>query len=431
METEEGRKRGVRGAADRRRLTKTVIDGLKPRPAEYLVWDSQVPRFGIRVYPTGAKRYLLRLRMNGRQRWVSIGAHGDPWTPDTARDEAMRLLGDTTKGLDPAAARDFSKGMPTIEEFAERYLREYAEPHKKASTVAEDRAILRRAVLPALGNLRLDTVTRADITRFHLSHKDTPTSANRYVALLSHMFSTAEKWGLRPDGANPCRRVERFAEKKRKRFLSGDELARLGRALGEAAAPKEGSPESPLAIAALRLLILTGARLSEILTLRWEHVDFEHSLLHLPDSKTGERPVYLNAPALEILSKLPRVVGNAHVIPGKLAGTHLTVGGLEHPWRRIRAAAQLDDVRIHDLRHSFASVAVAGGASLPMIGALLGHTKPETTQRYAHLAADPLRATSEAVAARIASAMNGRGQAPAASPVEELKSFRRRRVRPD
>ncbi len=141
----------------------------------------------------------------------------------------------------------------------------------------------------------------------------------------------------------------------------------------------------------------------------------------------GFESVYLNAPALEVLSKLPRVVGNPHVIPGKLAGTHLTVGGLEHPWRRIRAASQLDDVRIHDLRHSFASVAVAGGASLPMIGALLGHTKPETTQRYAHLAADPLRATSEAVAARIASAMDGRGQAPAASPVEELKSFRRRR----
>lgn len=413
------------------RITKRRVDAAQP-PAEgeLLLWDSELPGFGLRVRAGGTKVYVLKYGTGrrGLARKVTIGRHGAPWTPDTAREEARRLLGLVSSGEDPARARAQAKGIPLLEEFAERYLREHAEPHKKPASVAEDRANLRRAILPALGKLRLDTITRADVVRFHLSRKDTPTNANRCLALLSHMFATAEKWALRPDGSNPCRHVERFPENKRKRFLSADEMARLGKALAEAEAPADGTAESPMAIAALRLLMLTGARLSEILTLEWEHVDLERGVLHLPDSKTGDRPVFLNAPAQEVLKKLPRIEGNPHVIPGKIARTHLTIGGIEHCWWRVRERAALSDVRIHDLRHSYASVAVANGTSLPIIGALLGHSKAETTQRYAHLSNDPLRAAAETVGASIAAALNG-GTERKATGSEGRKPGRQRRAR--
>lgn len=392
------------------RITKRRVDtAMPPADGELWLWDSDVAGFGLRVRAGGTKVYVLKYGTGrrGLARRVTIGRHGAPWTPDTAREEARRLIGLVSSGKDPASARAQAKGIPLLEEFSERYLREHAVPHKKPASVGEDRANLRRAILPALGKLRLDTITRADIVRFHLSRKDTPTNANRCLALLSHMFATSEKWALRPDGSNPCRHVERFPENKRKRFLKPDEMARLGKALAQAKAPADGTAESPMALAALRLLILTGARLSEILTLRWEHVDLERGVLHLPDSKTGDRPVFLNAPAQDVLKKLPRIEGNPHVIPGKIAGTHLTIGGIEHCWWRVRERAQLNDVRIHDLRHSFASVAVAGGTSLPIIGALLGHSKAETTQRYAHVSNDPLKSAAETVGASIAAALDG------------------------
>jgi hypothetical protein len=213
------------------RITKRRVDAAEvPGHGELLLWDSELPGFGLRVRAGGTKVYVLKYGAGrrGLTRKLTIGRHGAPWTPETARDEARRLLGLVAAGQDPASARALAKGMPTLAEFAERYMREHAEPHKKASTSKEDRRCLTRGIIPALGNRRLDTLTRAEIVRFHLGLKDTPTTANRYVALLSHMFTMAEKWGLRAEGANPCRHVERFPEKKRKRFLSGDEMARLG-----------------------------------------------------------------------------------------------------------------------------------------------------------------------------------------------------------
>jgi integrase len=159
-------------------------------------------------------------------------------------------------------------------------------------------------------------------------------------------------------------------------------------------------------LTAIGLLILTGARLREILTLRWEHVDFQNGVLRLPDSKTGAKPIFLSDPALHLLRNTPRLQSNPYVIPGKNQGARLI--NLQKPWRRLRAKARLDDVRIHDLRHSFGSVAAATGMSLPMIGKLLGHTQPSTTQRYAHLAADPVRAASNLIGAEINSAMTGK-----------------------
>ena len=386
------------------KITKRVLDTLEPGDDKAVIWDTDVAGFGAR-FQGGAWRYIVKYRIGARQRWFSIGRHGAPWTPDTARIEARRLLGLVAGGVDPAADKATLDATPTLAEFATRYIDDHAIPHKKAASVEQDRANLRRAILPALGALRLDNVTRGDVLRFHLARKGTPTNANRCLALLSHMFTMAEKWGLRPDNSNPCRHVARFRETKRRRFLSEAELARLGQSLVHAET-HEGV--SPYVTAAVRLLIFTGARVSEILNLRWEDVDTSAGVLALRDSKTGPKQVYLNAPALSLLAKLPRLDGNPHVIAGSRPGGRLV--DLEHPWQRLRSKVGLDDVRLHDLRHSFASVAAASGQSLPVIGALLGHTQAATTQRYAHLSADPLRAASEAVAARIVAAMEPAGE---------------------
>jgi integrase len=404
--------------AIRERITKAYVDSLKPRRREFIAWDKEVSRFGVRVRPEGGKVYLLRLRVDGRQRWYTIGQHGDPWTPDTARDEANRVLGQAANveklretGSAPASlrhpieARDRRKNVPTLAEFSERYLEDYAAPHKRPASVAGDEGNLRRAVLPALGGLRLDAITRSEVTRFHLSRKKTPTNANRCLALLSHMMSMAEAWGERPQGTNPCLRVERFPETKRERFLSGEELGRLG--AGIRALEKAGKV-TPWGLAAVRLLVFTGARASEVLGLTWDAVDLGAGAVRLAQSKTGAKTVILNPPAAAVLSKLRRVKGNPYVIVGGLKGAALTLSGLEQCWQEVRKKATLDGVRLHDLRHSFASVAVAGGRSLPIIGALLGHSQAATTQRYAHLGADPLKAASEAIGNTIATAMQPR-----------------------
>lgn len=407
--------------ARRERISKAVVDSLKPARREFIVWDVDVPRLGVRVRPGGGKHYVLRLRADGRQRWYRIGKHGDPWTPDTARDEAERVLGQAANVeklretgsappslRHPIEARELGKTAPTLEAFAKRYLEEYAKPHKSEPSAEADAANLRRAILPALGMMRLNAITRADVTRFHLGRKETPTNANRCLALLSHMFTMAEKWGLRADGSNPCRHVERFEETKRERFLSVEELARLGNTL--AAVEKRGEL-TPYGLAAVRLLTFTGARASEILGLTWNVVNLRAGTVRLTASKTGAKTLFLNAPALAVLSKLPHEAGNAHVIVGGRIGCALTLSGLEQVWQEVRTAAKLEDVRLHDLRHSFASVAAAGGASLPIIGALLGHTRAETTKRYAHLAESPLKAASRSIGRSIAAAMTpGRGR---------------------
>jgi integrase len=234
-----------------------------------------------------------------------------------------------------------------------------------------------------------------------VSWKSTPTRANRALALLSHMFNMAEKWGLRPDGSNPCRHVARYAETKRERFLSAKELARLGEALADR---KVTEALSPHALAAIRLLVFTGARASEVLGLTWDAVDEAAGVLRLR-RKGRTMTLYLPPPALEVLATLPRLEGNPCVVAGAREGQALTLSGLEQVWQVVRTRAKLQDVHLHDLRHSFASVAVAGGDSLPVIGALLGHTQPATTARYAHLSDDPLRAAAERTAATIAAAM--------------------------
>ncbi len=384
------------------RITKRSVDAAKPGSRDVYLWDDDLSGFGLKVTPAGRKVYLVQYRLGGRggrTRRVTIGPHG-ALTPEQARSEARRTLGLVASGNDPAAIRQQGKDQPVLGSLLDQFLVDHADAKLKASTAAEYRRIARLHVPASLRRRPVTDIERADVARLHLSLKDKPYQGNRTLALLSKFFNWSEKHGYRPDGSNPCRHVEKYREARRERFLSAQELARLGDVLADA--ENDGS-ESPFVIAAVRLLTLTGARLSEILTLKWGHVDFENAALRLPDSKTGQKSIYLNAPALEVLSSLPRLDGNPFVICGERQGTHLV--NLQKPWRRIRAAAGLGDVRIHDLRHSFASVAAASGQSLYVIGSLLGHSQPQTTSRYAHLSADPLRAASEAVGQRIGGAM--------------------------
>jgi integrase len=385
----------------KRRITNRVVDALK---SGQIIWDAGVTGFGVRCQ-RASKVYVLKTRINGRQRWFSIGPHGSPWTPDTARGEARKLLGEVAGQKDPAAARDIGRDVTTVAELSDAFLHDHVDAKRKSRTAEGYRDILVRLANPALGNYGVAEVSRTDVARLHNSLQDKPYQANRVLAVLSKMFAWAEKMGYRSDGTNPCRHVERYPEHKHERFLSDAEMAQLGDALTKS--ELDGS-ESPYAIAAIRLLFFTGARLREILTLEWAHVDFENALLRLSDSKTGSKPIYLSAPALETLSGIPRQEGNPFVICGNKPGSHWVA--LQRPWRRIRERAGLDDVRIHDLRHNYAAVGASGGLSLPIIGRLLGHTQPATTARYAHLSADPVRAANEAIGERISTAMKGQSK---------------------
>ncbi|WP_256868508.1 tyrosine-type recombinase/integrase [Candidatus Entotheonella palauensis] len=273
---------------------------------------------------------------------------------------------------------------------------------KKPGSLRPDEYNLRCHVVPALGNKKVADITRADIAELHFAMHETPGAANRVLALLSKMFNLAEQWGYRPDHSNPVRHIERYKEKRFERFLSAEELARLGDVLAEA---ERTQSEYPSVIAAIRLLIFTGARLSEILELQWDYVDFDNVCLRLPDSKSGAKVIYLSAPALSVLYNIDRHENNPYVIVGREPLSHLV--NLRKPWARIRAKAGLDDFRLHDLRHSFASVGAGLGVSLPIIGKMLGHTQAATTQRYAHLAADPVKEATDKIGETIAAALQG------------------------
>jgi integrase len=385
-------------------ITKRAVDASRARKTDTYLWDKELSGFGLKVTPGGRKVYLVQYRLGGRKgrtRRFTIGRHGQI-TPTFARAAAKRLLGEIAAGRDPAAERDKARADKSLVVVLEQFMVEHVKPKLKASTAQSYQRIATLYVLPSVGRHLIGDVQRADIARIHHLMRDKPYQANRTLAMLSKFFGWAEKHGLRPDGSNPCRHVEKYREGRRERFLSQAELARLGDALRGAEHTKSCSP---WIVAAIRLLTFTGARRNEILTLRWEHVSEEHESLLLPDSKTGRKAIHLNAPALALLQAIPGVEGNPYVICGEKPGQHLV--NLEKPWRRIRKIAKLDDVRLHDLRHSFASVAASRGQSLVIIGKMLGHSQPTTTARYAHLADDPVKAASDAVGGHIAAAMDG------------------------
>lgn len=382
------------------KLTKRVVEGLDKREKDYIVFDTELPGFGIRVMPSGKRFFLIQYRRHGRTRRVMIGQFG-PVTAEIARKEAIRMLGDVRgSDGDPAAIRDRERQSATMPELGARFLTEYVTVRCKPSTQAEYKRCVELFINPFFGKQRVRSVSTADVAEMHGAHSHIPYQANRTLGVLSKMMNLAETWGIRDKHTNPCEDVERYPEYKRERFLLPKEMKRLGEVLSQFEA--DGS-ESKYAVAAFRLLLLTGCRLSEIQTLRWEYVDLDEAQLNLPDSKTGAKTIHLGDASVRILENLPRVDDNPYVIVGKFEASHLT--DLQRPWRRIRKEAGLDNVRIHDLRHTFASGGLLVGEGLPMIGKLLGHTQVQTTARYAHLANDPIKAAASKISERLAAAL--------------------------
>jgi len=377
------------------KLTKRVIDAAEIHAAEHFIWEDELTGFALRVLPSGRKGYIVQYRAGRRSRRMSLGP-STVLTCEQARTRAIGIIAAARNGDDPAAERDAERKTITVKELAERFDKEHVSVRVKETTAKGYRRLIERTILPALGRHRVTEVTRADIAKLHHDLRHIPYEANRCLEVMSKMFSLAEMWGLRPDGSNPRKHIRKYAEEKRERFLSPAELKRVGDVLREM---EDEGIELSSAIAAARLLILTGCRLGEIMTLQWEHVDLAGRALRLPDSKTGAKVVHLGQPAIDVLTGIKKVDKNPWVIVGTLPGARLT--DLQPFWQRVRARAGLKDVRIHDLRHTFASTAVASGQGLPMIGKLLGHTQVQTTARYAHLAADPVKLAADAVASTL------------------------------
>lgn len=369
------------------KLTKRTVDALTPKSESYFVWDCEVKGFGVRVMPSGTRTYQVQYRKGGRTRRTSIGRHGTV-TVDQARITAKELLGMVASGGNPAEDVSQHRRAPTVASLCERFFQTHVLERCKPSTQREYRRSIDLFIKPAFGTFKVVDLERKDIAELHHKLKDRPYQANRTLGVLSKMFNLAEVWGLRPDGSNPCRHVPKYREKKRERYLTQNELQRLGRVLADCEV--DGS-ESIYVVATFRLLILTGCRLGEIQTLKWDYIT-PHGM-ELPDSKTGARRIPLPQAARDVLDTLPYTPENPYVVVGKVSGNHIT--DLQHPWRRIRALAGLHDVRIHDLRHTYASNAVSSGIPIQMVGRILGHTQLQTTMRYAHLADDAVRRAAE------------------------------------
>ncbi|TDX60767.1 site-specific recombinase XerD [Methylosinus sp. sav-2] len=430
------------------KITKRSVEALQAGERPFIAFDSDLAGFGVRVMPSGVMSYIVEYRPHGggrsvAKRRITIGKVGT-LTPEQARKAAADMLAQVRLGADPAADKASQRQAATVAELVEAFRAEHVEGKLKASSGRSYRAGL-DALKAAHGSLKAEALTRGQVAALHLKMRESPYAANRALATWSKMFAWGMKRSLIRKGENPAREIDRYREDKRERFLTTEELARLGDALREAEtiglvyqvdeskpkakhAPKAENRRvklDPFAVAAIRLLILTGARLREVLDAQWSQVDLERGILFLEDSKTGRKPVYLSAAAQEVLAALPRIEGNRFIIAGhgprkkqeaekggKGSQADAPQGSpradLKKPWAAVCRAAGLDGVRLHDLRHSFASFGAGASLGLPIIGKLLGHTQAATTARYAHLDADPLRRAVDTIGSTIVAAMDGR-----------------------
>lgn len=371
------------------KLTKRFIDAQEPRVDDYFIFDDEVSGFAIRILPTGKKAFYIQYRLGGRTRRLKIGNYSTI-TVEYARQLAKVNLGRIANGADPVQELQDRRRAPTIKDICKRFDEEHISQHLKPSTQADYRRSIKLFILPNLGAMKVADVSRADISALHHKMRSTPYQANRVLGVLSKLFNLCELWCLRPDGSNPCRLIQKNKETKKERFLSHEELAQLNMAFNDALVERT---ESEHVVAAFKLLLLTGCRLSEIQKARWDYI--YNGYLNLPDSKTGAKRVPLSDAAFAILQRLPREPGNPYIIIGKVPGQHIT--DLQRPWRRIRERAGLQDVRIHDLRHTYASHAVMNDVPIATVAKILGHSQLQTTMRYAHLADSEVRNSANAV----------------------------------
>jgi integrase len=445
-----------------RKITLPAVKALNPSET---IWDTDLKGFGCRCQKADKVffvKYRFGVGRSARQHFYTIGKWGDLWTPESARQEAKRILGRVANGENPAAEKTDRKRANSISEAFDQFMQD-GEGKRGKRTQGEYRRMYDRFAGTAIGKHRVQDVIRGDISKLHLGLKSIPSQANRLLQMLSAFFTWCEKLEYRADGSNPCRHIDKYKEKSRERFMSEQELFALSKALGayeqeyrhlkEMRHKKDKTGDAgenavtPYITAVIRMLILTGARRGEILTLKWSDVDFKNRLIRLQESKTGQKTIYLSAPALQLLSELPRIEGNPHVFCGREDGACLV--NIKDPWKRIsqmatialwredeKLAALIDveahklpeghrigdlfdavqaaarkekialpaglmDVHIHDLRHNFASVGVGMKYHLKAIGALLGHSNSQTTERYAHLSNDPLQTANEAISSKI------------------------------
>jgi integrase len=361
-------------------LTKTIVEKLEPQKTDVIFWDNKLAGFGVKVTPKGRKVYLLKYRTkDGRQRKPTIGVHGSI-TCEQARKMAVEWLGDTAKGHDPSQIRKTLRQTPSVNALCDKYLEEHSRIHKKQKSIALEEFYIRKYIKPLLGTLKTISVTKSDISKFHISLKSTPTQANRILQTLSKMFNLAESWGTRPLNSNPVKGIKKYREESRERFLSAEEIRNLVTALSDLEARDK---KAIYFVNLIRLLMMTGARLSEIQFAKWEWVDFKNRLLNLPDSKTGKKIIQLSPAAIKVLEQTPKIKGNPYIIVGNVE--NMPLHNAQKPWRRLRRSAGLDELRLHDLRHTFASLCVAQGYSLQMVAKLLGHADTRMSERYAHL----------------------------------------------
>ncbi|MCY4468391.1 MAG: tyrosine-type recombinase/integrase [Thiotrichales bacterium] len=362
-------------------LSDARVKAFRPRKAAYDIRDAKLRAFGLRVLPSGAKRFFLHTQHRGTRVWKMVG-DASAVTVDEARARATSML---------AAIRGDADASPEATRFetvAETVFRRYSRVWKP-QTLYVNRNYLHRQILPHFAGTPIADITRADVRRWFASRRATPVAADRSMPVLSVILSEAERMGIRPEGSNPCRGIRRYRRKGRERYLTDAEIGHLAAAL----AAHEG--ERPLEVAAIRLLLLTGCRKSEVLTLRWS--DYREGRLFLRDSKSGPRTVWLSHAARSVLDRIERT--SAWVFPAPRTQGPAGAECLRHFWQRVRAEAGLPDLRLHDLRHSHASFALRQGESVLAIARLLGHNSAATTLKYTHLADAMVREAVETVGA--------------------------------
>lgn len=395
----------------KKRITQTYATRVEaPAQGNQIHYDREIPGFGLRVTEKGAKSFVLNYVIHGRERRYTIGSLGE-YTAETARDKAIELRQQIRDGVDPFAvleqqkqeARAAEARQRTLKQLSDAYLTQYAEANKRPGTVYDDKSLLAGVILPRLGRVPLDQLTRRDIAELHASLKATPYRANRALALLHHMFA----WAMSDDSGewlmdrNPVDGVSRYHEEKRERWLSEEELERLadamdtyprrcGKAPGISKKQRDWlQAEARRAMDALRLIMVTGCRKGEALSAKWTDFNFTRGVWTKPSHRTKENKtehVPLSVQALALLEGMERK--GEYLFPGRM-GEHLQ--DVKSAWAKVSKLAKLQGVRVHDLRHSFASHLVSSGVSLPIVGKLLGHSQAATTQRYAHCADSPQR----------------------------------------